>query len=233
MKALTEVIMSETPPRPIYLSGMSEMTVFPNLSLAFSPFDIYEAEGMVLYGHISGLIDGLLEKAQARRDELLTMEEAAKRRGEGWPRGPDSELDRISEGLDFLAENTDARIAVQTALALKLRGRRLPGDGSQQEWALHDPAVSALRQAVRDVARDTQIIASWRSAHLGKEHAQTKIANAWAATAAAYDKVVFPEIPRVTSPPRYARVDLLDFELRPSWRWVPRTAPAWIKKHLP
>jgi hypothetical protein len=127
--------------------------------------------------------------------------------------------------LDLLAENTDGRVAVQTALALKLGDRKLPRPALEHEWALHDPAVSALRQAISDVRRDTQIIADWRSTHLGKEHAQTKIANAWVATAAAYNKIIFPAIERVTVPPRYARIDLPHFELRPSWQWVPRTTP--------
>jgi hypothetical protein len=212
------------------------MSEIANLSklFTFGPSDIYEVEGVVQYGHISLLIARLLDKARARRDELLSMEEAAKRRGQYWPRPPDSELDRITEGLDLLAENTDGHIAVQTALGLKLRGRRLPGDGSQHEWPRYDPAVSALRQAVSDVKRDTQIIARWRSAHVGEDHAQTKIANAWAATATAYDKIIFPHIEKVTSPPRYPRTDLPHFELRPSWQWVPRTtSPTLIKLPLP
>jgi hypothetical protein len=209
---------------------MSEMTNFSNL-FASGPFarglsDIYEVEGIVVFGQIYMLIDRLIKKARARRDELLSMEEAAKRRGEYWSRDSGTllwELDRITESLDFLTENTEGRTAVQTALALKLQERQLPADGSQNDWPWHDPAVSALRQAVSDVRRDTEIIASWRSWHLGKEHAQTKIARAWAATAAAYDKIIFPAIERVTSPPRYERIDLPHFELPPSWQWVPRT----------
>jgi hypothetical protein len=207
---------------------VSEITNFAKL-FTFGPSDIYEVEGTVQYGHISLLIDRLVRKARARRDELLSIEEAAKRRGEHWSRDPGSllwELDRITESLDYLTENTDGRVAVETALALKLRGKPLPGGGSQDEWPRYDPAVSALRQAVSDVARDTQIIADWRSAHLGKEHAQTKIANAWAAAATVYDKIIFPHIETVTSPPRYPRIDLPHFELRPSWQWVPRTTSA-------
>src|SRR5687768_17038681 len=103
------------------------MTNFSNL-FASGPFacglsDIYEVEGIVIFGQICMLIDRLLKKAAGRLVELLSIEKAAKRRGEHWSRDPGTllwELDRITKGIDLLAENSGGRVAVQIALALKL-----------------------------------------------------------------------------------------------------------------